>query len=91
MTRVVILTLTAGLAAACHLGPPAPPTPLGAIDEDASIVVLNELVEAGCIARDDSSLPAVEQEHVASDEPSWLACLYDGGSIAACNTPCEDP
>lgn len=33
---------------------------------------------------------AVADQHARSDQPVWLACLFqDGGTVAACGVPCQ--
>ena len=51
---------------------------------------MNELIEAGCIQGDDSSdvYASVYEESISDQEAPWLACLYNGLSIAQCNAPC---
>ena len=49
------------------------------------------LVEAGCLAPDDAGndYASVYEEHVSDAEPSWLACLYAGGTVKTCAVPCN--
>ena len=58
---------------------------------DAS--VYQALVEGGCLASaPDGGIAAVHAEHVAPDEPAWLACMYVAGStIKTCAVPCTRP
>ena len=71
------------LLAACR--PTAPPVPQRV---DAA-VVYQALVEAGCLAPDDGGLAAVVEESQSDAEPSWLACLFDGGTVQSCGVPCQ--
>lgn len=59
--------------------PPAP------VSTDTS--VYQQLVEAGCLASSDSGVAAVAAEH-ASPNPTWLSCLYNGGTVQGCAVPC---
>jgi hypothetical protein len=52
-------------------------------------IVFGELVEAGCLQADDSGIDSITQEHALPDQPAYLACLFDGGTISACNVPCK--
>jgi hypothetical protein len=51
--------------------------------------VYNELVAAGCLAPDDGGAAAVAEEHAAAPQEPWMACLWDGGTVAACGVPCD--
>ena len=55
---------------------------------DAS-TVYNELVTAGCLAPDDAGPSTIAQEHALPDQEPWMACLWDGGTVASCNVPCS--
>jgi hypothetical protein len=66
-------------AAACVPSPPASPT---------ASTVYGELVDAGCLAATDSGLAAVQAEHDTDAAPPWFDCLWDGGSVTACDVPC---
>ena len=72
------------LGLACKPTPPTPaplPTPA---------VIFSELVDAGCIADDDSGAEAIAEEHALEGGGfDWLNCLYDGGSVASCSVPCD--
>jgi hypothetical protein len=66
---------------ACHTSsPPA---------VDPSVRIYQELLDAGCVSpSDDAALAGIAAEQDAGDEPAWLLCLYQGGTIALCNVPC---
>lgn len=55
------------------------------------MAVYTALVAGGCLAPDDSGdgLTAIAQAAASDAEPPWLACLYKGGSVAACGVPCR--
>jgi len=36
---------------------------------------------------DDAGVAAVAKDHL-SPNPAWLACMFDGGTVAACKAPC---
>lgn len=81
MTRLASAILLGCLLACSKPGPPA-------------VTVTNEsvyaaLVEAGCLASEDGGVAYVQQEHSLPDQPAWLACLYDGGTVAGCGVPCD--
>lgn len=67
----------AAITACCTRQPPASPT----------VDVQGELVEAGCLASGDDS--GDFQQALSSGAYPWLSCLAEGGTIAACNVPCE--
>ncbi len=77
-----ILTLVAAglMAAACAKPVPISPT---------ARTVYSELVDAGCLAATDAGLSSVQEEFNSDAAPPWFGCLWDGGSIATCNTPCS--
>lgn len=51
--------------------------------------VYTELVIGGCLSATPDGLQAVTDEHSDSEQPAWMACLFDGGSIQTCNVPCQ--
>jgi hypothetical protein len=54
---------------------------------DASIYTA--LVEGGCLAASDGGVAAVHAQHVAADQPAWLACMYvTGSTVQTCAVPC---
>ena len=57
--------------------PPPPVTPI-------SVTVYNELVEAGCMDPDDGGPLAITEQWASDVHDPWLACLYDGGTVQAC-------
>jgi hypothetical protein len=65
----------------------APPPPMP-IDQASAIYV--ELVEAGCLAPDDSGdgVTSIYEQHQSDAQPLWLGCLYMGGSVQSCKVPC---
>lgn len=52
-----------------------------------SVDVQGKLVEADCMAPDDSG--AVQQALASDAAPAWLTCLAAGGTIGGCGAPCE--
>jgi hypothetical protein len=83
------LVVLLGLAACTPTKAPTPAPAPGDDAADPGVAVYGELVEAGCLAASDSGVAAVDQEHAYADQPSWLGCLFDGGSIGSCNVPCD--
>jgi hypothetical protein len=77
----------------CHSPSPAPtptpPAPDAAVDP--GVAIYRELVGAGCLAPDpdDAGPASLDEEYASVDAPSWLGCLYDGGSISSCDVPCD--
>lgn len=77
---------------------PAPPPPpvVDAGTEDAgpdpNQLVFDELNDAGCIEADGEAdgIQAVSVLHASADQPDWLDCLFDAGTIASCGVPCGD-
>jgi hypothetical protein len=53
-------------------------------------VIYGELVEAGCLAPDDSGdgVTSIYEQHQSDAQPLWLGCLYMGGSVQSCKVPC---
>lgn len=75
------LALVTVVALAC-----CKPAPSGGPVSATQVFV--ELVDAGLMdPTDDGGIAAIEQEHAQPDQPAWLACLFDGGSVAVCNVP----
>ncbi len=83
-------SMTLGLAACSSCQPTPPPAGPPILDGQAARIY-TELVEAGCLAPDDEGgVVAVAAEHALGDAtPSWLMCLYNGGSITGCQVPCK--
>jgi hypothetical protein len=52
-------------------------------------VVYGELLEAGCLAPSADGVQSVADQHTAPDQPVWLGCLFDGGTVSACGVPCQ--
>jgi hypothetical protein len=77
-----LLSLAAFLLVSCNTSPP--PTPA----TQASTVYW-ELVDAGCMAPAPDGLASIAEEHARSDQPAWLVCLFDGGSVGSCSAPCQ--
>lgn len=76
-----------GLVVTCGGCTRQQPSPMPAASVQA---IYQALVQAGCLAPDDSGLGAV-QLGVASDAaPGWFTCLLDGGTVASCGVPCGD-
>jgi hypothetical protein len=72
-------------AAACKT-PAAPPGP----GSTTAAAVASELVEAGCILPSATLAGSVMTEAQGDAAPSWVLCMLEGGSVAACGTPCGD-
>lgn len=56
--------------------------------------VYDELVAApGCLAPAEAGANAgaaeLASENARPDAPTWLRCLFDGGSVSACGVPCK--
>jgi hypothetical protein len=62
------------------------PTPAAGPTADS---VYSALVDAGCLAADPNGPSFVLAEHNLTDQPPWMACLFDGGSVSTCGVPCE--
>jgi hypothetical protein len=80
MSRRATLAFLVAIAAGCRSQPAASPITADQVTE--------ELVDAGCLAPGAGDVDAVAAELATGHDP-WLACLFDGGSIAGCNVPCE--
>ncbi len=50
-----------------------------------------DLVEAGCLAPDDAGPSSIAEEEALGADAGfpWLDCLFDGGTVASCNVPCD--
>lgn len=90
--RSVVLAaavVAVGLSACSSCQPTPSPTPPPAPPDPRAVTIYNELVEAGCLAPDpDAGVSSVAAEHASDASPSWLTCLYNGGSVKACGVPC---
>jgi hypothetical protein len=75
-----VVWLVGAIGLACSKPAPVGPTPE---------IVYGELVNAGCLAPDDGGVTAVAQERALPDAPPWILCLFDGGTVAACQVPCD--
>ena len=92
MNRFVFLfTIVLGgalVGASCQK--PTPPTPTPTPSPAPTLLsadqVTAELVDAGCLAPGPSG--PIAQELATGHDP-WLGCLFEGGTIAACNAPCQ--
>ena len=89
MRPLFLLALVAGCGGGCTPAPAPPPAP---VSDDgggtAPSVVLAELVAAGCVSpTDDGGLEAITLAHNSVDQPTWLGCLFDGGTVASCHVP----
>jgi hypothetical protein len=51
--------------------------------------VYQSLVDAGCLAASADGVASLEAEHIRTDQPTWLACMYAGGSVPSCAVPCQ--
>ena len=64
----------------CKTPPSSPSQPLSADQVTA------KLVDAGCMTPGSSDAVTAQ---LATGHSPWLACMFEGGSIADCNAPCE--
>jgi len=55
----------------------------------AAQVAYNKLVAANCLTPSQDGVEAIAAEHDDPSQPAWFSCLYDGGSVQACNVPCQ--
>lgn len=72
-----------GLMLSCHATtPPQPDVVPGGLP---TIEVYEEVVDAGCLAPDDSGqgLASIAVDHLDGGKP-WLECLFAGGTVQAC-------
>ena len=51
--------------------------------------IATELVEAGCLANDDTAVPAVHAERALNPPAAWMDCIASGGSVTGCQVPCS--
>ncbi len=65
------------------------PKPAPAVAPDAADSVYQRLVAAGCLAPSADGVDSIAQAHAMPDASPWLNCLFAGGSVVACNTPCR--
>jgi hypothetical protein len=49
------------------------------------------MVEGGCVAASSTLVASVQAELASDAAPGWLQCLAEGGSITACEVPCDEP
>jgi hypothetical protein len=86
MAEVVKAALCAVGLIGCNTCQPTPsPAPPPTTDQ----MVYGELVDAGCLGASDGGVTAVATEHALSSAPTWLSCLYDGGTVTSCAVPCR--
>lgn len=90
MNRAVfLLSIVLGgalIGASCQKPTPPTPAPAPAPTLLSGDEVTGELVDAGCLAPGTSD--AVVAELLTGHDP-WLGCLFEGGTLAACNAPCQ--
>jgi len=96
--KLSLLLAVAMALAACSSCTPAPASPSDAAPpspgppspSDPTELVYTELVEGGCLAPDDSGdgYAAIYELETSDAAPSWLICLYRGGTVASCMVPC---
>jgi hypothetical protein len=81
---VAVFTANAvlGVVVACT------PKPSPAVAPDADSVY-QKLVAAGCLSPSADGVDSVAQMHAETNQPAWMACLFDGGSTVGCGVPCE--
>lgn len=77
--RWALLALLGRLLFACTTSP-SPAT---------AQTVYDRLVEAGCLTSSPDGVQAVSDEHADSEQPAWMACMFRGGTVAACGVPCQ--
>lgn len=71
---------TVAACAACRTQPTAPaPTPT---------TVAANMVEAGCVLPSSTLATSIASDETSDAEPGWMQCLFEGGTISACGTPC---
>ena len=78
----IMLAAVAATAACDACQPSQPPV---TVDQ----IVYGELVESGCLQASDGGVQAVQQEHALAAQPTWLGCMYDGGTVQQCGAPCR--
>jgi hypothetical protein len=76
-----------GLVVVCCGCTRTAPTPMPTASAEA---IYTALVQAGCLAPDDSGVGAVQLGAASNAAPPWFTCLIDGGTIASCGVPCGD-
>lgn len=86
MTRPWIFGMLA-MAAECCTPAPAPAQPPAPTPQ--AVRAYGLLVEGGCLAPDDSGLSSVQAEESSDAAPSWLTCLFLGGTVTTCAVPCQ--
>lgn len=62
-------------------------TPVATSPSDQAIAT--QLIEAGCLANDDTAVPAVHAERALNPPVAWMNCLSSSGSVAGCQVPCS--
>jgi hypothetical protein len=77
---IALLIVAGSIGAVCVLACKPAAAPLTA-DQ-----VAVELEDSGCLAPGSSDAVAAE---LATGKDPWLACMFEGGTIQACNAPCE--
>lgn len=94
MAKVLMIALFLSSGCGACNPSPVPPPPITISDASANTppaIVYGELVEAGCLAPDDSGeglVGIVDLQH-SDAEPTWLSCLFDGNSVKFCSPPCQ--
>ena len=79
---LAVVALVAAVLSAVACTKPVPVSP-------TAQSVYRELVDAGCLADTDGGLVSVQEEYNTDAAPSWFGRLWEGGTIASCNTPCS--
>jgi hypothetical protein len=82
----VKLGLCLALLAALSCKPAPAPAPVASVSSEA---VYNALVDAGCMAPAGDGPDAVAEEGAKASPPGWLTCMFNGGSVGDCETPCR--
>jgi len=51
--------------------------------------IYQSLVDAGCLAPAADGVQAIADEHAASNHPTWIDCMWNGGTVIGCQVPCK--
>jgi hypothetical protein len=90
---ILVAAVAIGITAACFASigcatpthsPSSPPAYVS-----TSETVYSALVDGGCMQASADGVVAVSQEGAMANPPSWLNCMFQGGSIGDCEAPCR--
>jgi hypothetical protein len=73
---IFVIGVAIGILASC-----TPSTPAASIYQS--------LVDAGCLAPAADGVQAIADEHAASNHPTWIDCMWAGGTVIGCQVPCK--